>query len=90
MSTPARPHDAPPARTGPLVGAVVLLLIPLLALAAVPTYARTEPQLGGFPFFVWYQLMWVFLTACCTAAAHALVKRARPSRAPADAAGERP
>ena len=55
----------------------VLLAIPLLALLLVPIYARSGPELLGFPFFYWYQLGWVFLTAGCTHAAYAVIQRAR-------------
>jgi len=29
-------------------------------------YARTSPQLFGFPFFYWYQFAWVILSALIT------------------------
>ena len=35
-----------------------LLIVPFVALLA-PVYLKTEPALGGFPFFYWYQLAWV-------------------------------
>lgn len=80
MSTPARKTEAPPTNTALMVVAGVFLLIPLVALAAVPLYARDEPRLGGWPFFYWYQMVWVFITAACTSIAYACVKRARPTR----------
>lgn len=81
---PRRPDGVPPSNRPLLWAAGVLLLLPMIAIAAVPTYARTGPRLGAFPFFVWYQLLWVFLTAACTLSAHALIKRARGTGAPAD------
>jgi hypothetical protein len=33
----------------------------------VPWYNSVEPQLGGFPFFYWYQLAWVLISAVLTA-----------------------
>jgi Protein of unknown function (DUF3311) len=39
-----------------------LLLIPFLALLAVPLYNFRDPVLFGFPFFYWYQFAWVPLT----------------------------
>jgi hypothetical protein len=30
-------------------------------------YARATPQLWGFPFFYWYQLLWVIVGAVLTA-----------------------
>ncbi|HET6376325.1 MAG TPA: DUF3311 domain-containing protein [Methylocella sp.] len=41
----------------------LLLLIPFAGLAAVPLYNKASPDLLGFPFFYWYQLAWVPLTA---------------------------
>jgi hypothetical protein len=40
-----------------------LLLLPFAALLWVPFYNRTEPSLFGFPFFYWYQFLWVPTTA---------------------------
>jgi hypothetical protein len=40
----------------------LLLLLPYLGLLWVPLYNRKEPVLLGFPFFYWYQLVWVPLT----------------------------
>ena len=39
--------------------AAVLLMIPIVALLWVPSYAREDPELFGFPFFFWYQFLWV-------------------------------
>jgi hypothetical protein len=44
-----------------------LLLIPFIGLLWVPWYNRVEPQLAGFPFFYWYQLAWVLISALLTA-----------------------
>jgi hypothetical protein len=38
----------------------------------VPFYNHTSPMLGGFPFFYWYQLMWVPIVAILSAAAYLL------------------
>jgi hypothetical protein len=78
-------HDTvPPARTGLLVVAGVLLAIPLVALMWVGSYSRVEPRLGAFPFFVWYQFLWVFLCAGLTYTAYRIVLVARPHRPMAD------
>ncbi len=69
--------DAPPTNKALLVAAGVLLVIPVIALTWVSTYSRETPKLGGFPFFFWYQFLWVFLCAGCTYGAHRLVLAAR-------------
>ncbi|MEO7058278.1 MAG: DUF3311 domain-containing protein [Lapillicoccus sp.] len=71
-------HEAPPANKGLLAVAGVLLAMPVLALLLVSTYAKKGPTLGGFPFFIWYQFLWVFLCSGFTYAAYRIVLIARP------------
>ena len=74
-------HDTvPPARTGLLAVAGVLVLIPIVALMWVGSYSKVDPRLGAFPFFVWYQFLWVFLCSAMTYAAYRIVLVARPHR----------
>jgi hypothetical protein len=40
-----------------------ILILPYIALLWVPFYNGTEPTLLGFPFFYWYQFLWVPLTS---------------------------
>jgi hypothetical protein len=40
-----------------------LLALPYLGLCFPQIYARATPALLGFPFFYWYQLVWVILTS---------------------------
>jgi len=76
MSDPS-PHRLP---TPVAVAVAVLLAVPILALVLVPIYARTGPQLWGFPFFYWYQLLWVLICGLFTGAAYRLIERARGRR----------
>ena len=71
---------SPPANKALLSVAGVLLAIPIVALLSVNTYAKVEPTLAGFPFFIWYQFLWVFLCAACTWSAYRVVLVARPRR----------
>jgi membrane protein implicated in regulation of membrane protease activity len=41
----------------------LLLLIPYIGLLWVPFYNRLAPALFGFPFFYWYQLLFVPVTS---------------------------
>jgi hypothetical protein len=61
-----------------MVVAAVLVGIPIVALLWVDSYAKAEPTLAGFPFFIWYQFLWVFLCAACTRGAYSIVLIARP------------
>jgi hypothetical protein len=62
---------------GKMVAAGILLLIPIVALMWVPSYARETPRLFGFPFFFWYQFAWVFICSGMTWTAYKLVLAAR-------------
>ena len=75
MSRPS-PRRLPPA-TAATAG--VLLAVPILALLLVPLYARKGPELWGFPFFYWYQLLWVLICGLFTTAAHRVIQRDRRS-----------
>ncbi len=77
VQPPAPSHPSRPLPPGAMALAGVLLLIPLVALALVPTYAKDGPQLWGFPFFYWYQFLWVFLASGFTWAAYLVIARAR-------------
>jgi hypothetical protein len=37
--------------------------LPFIALLWVPFYNSVEPTLGGFPFFYWYQFLWLLITS---------------------------
>lgn len=45
----------------------LLLLLPYLGLCKPSWYARTAPVLYGFPFFYWYQFLWVVLSSAILA-----------------------
>ncbi|PYX99604.1 MAG: hypothetical protein DMG63_08330 [Acidobacteria bacterium] len=45
---------------------LLLLAIPFIALLCTPLYSRTTPVIWGFPFFYWYQLLWIPLSAAIT------------------------
>ena len=63
-----------------MVAAAALLLIPNVGLLWVGSYAKEDPVVAGFPFFIWYQFAWVLLCSGCTAAALRLFRLARPRR----------
>jgi hypothetical protein len=55
-----------PERNGERSRMLLLLLIPMLVLY-VPLYNSVEPTLFGFPFFYWFQLLWIFVSMAVTA-----------------------
>ena len=91
MSNPL-PSPEPPAprdtdgpvhrhRTPAYVVAGILLLAPFVALLWVSSYAKDKPRLWGFPFFYWYQFVWVLLASLLTYAAYRLVRGTERQRA---------
>jgi hypothetical protein len=51
-----------------------LLILPWIAVVWVPFYNKIEPVLWGFPFFYWYQLLWVLISAIITAVVYTKTK----------------
>ena len=43
-----------------------LLLVPLVFLLVPQLYNHQNPEIGGIPFFYWYQLAWVPLSVLIT------------------------
>jgi hypothetical protein len=74
------PPGRPPVLTPTRVVAALCLAAPFAALLWVSSYARTGPTIGGVPFFYWYQLLWVPLSAVLTIAAYLLVRREERQR----------
>jgi hypothetical protein len=46
---------------------LLLLLIPFIFVFWPPFYNAREPVVAGFPFFYWFQLLWIVITAIITA-----------------------
>src|SRR6202042_1004352 len=79
----AMTHPAPPPRrTGAWILVTILLLVAVLGTLIVPIYARSAPKLGSFPFFYWYQLLWVPVVALLTTICYLITTRV--ARPPAD------
>jgi Protein of unknown function (DUF3311) len=58
---PSEPPDTAPVRA-PLpwpkrILCAILVSVPVILALAVPFYQRTEPTLGGLPFFYWFQML---------------------------------
>ena len=47
----------------PVPWARLLLIVPFIAMLWVPSYNAIEPSVAGVPFFYWYQLAWVVISA---------------------------
>ena len=66
MSATNITHDSPtrgPAKPLPYVISGVLLVAAIVLPLLVPMYAHADPHLFNFPFFYWYQMMWVPICA---------------------------
>jgi hypothetical protein len=44
----------------------VLLVVEVVAVLIPSIYGRITPKLFGFPFFYWYQLLWIFISMILT------------------------
>lgn len=66
MSATNITHETPtrgPAKPLPYIISGVLLLAAIVFPLLVPMYAHAGPSLFGFPFFFWYQMLWVPICA---------------------------
>ena len=64
-----------PAKPGPYVISGILLLIAIVVPLFVPAYAFDEPRLAGMPFFYWYQMAWIPVTAALVGISYWLVTK---------------
>jgi hypothetical protein len=62
----ARQGATPPAASRAARHWYWLLLIPFVALLYPPLYAHLTPRIFGIPFFYWYQVVWLVITAAIT------------------------
>ncbi|MBT8160703.1 MULTISPECIES: DUF3311 domain-containing protein [Arthrobacter] len=74
MSTPDLPTRGP-ARPGPYIISGILLAIAIVVPLFVPAYSIDKPRLAGMPFFYWYQMLWVPVTAVMIGIAYRLVSK---------------
>lgn len=84
MSTGAD-RSRPTGGGGPILSplravAAVCIIAPFVAMLWIPSYNKTNPKLLGFPFFYWYQLLWVVITAVLVVIANEAVKRDNAAR----------
>ncbi|HEX3982919.1 MAG TPA: DUF3311 domain-containing protein [Acidisoma sp.] len=56
---PGKPHPRPSFWR-------ILLILPVIAVLAVGFFNRSAPSFLGFPFFYWYQMLWVLLCSVIT------------------------
>ncbi|MBK3623880.1 DUF3311 domain-containing protein [Streptomyces asoensis] len=83
--------ESPEVTRGPVVTPVrvaiaLCLLAPFVAMLWVGSYAKVDPTFIGIPFFYWYQMLWVPLSAVLTVTAYKLWQRDQRGRATAPAA----
>ncbi|MET7900166.1 DUF3311 domain-containing protein [Streptomyces sp. NPDC005355] len=70
-ASPGRRPVVTPSR----VAAGLCLIAPFVAMLWVGSYAKVNPTFIGIPFFYWYQMLWVPISAVLTTTAYILVRR---------------
>ena len=55
----------------------VLFLVEYAAVLWPPFYNKVEPQWHGIPYFYWYQLLWVVISAVLTGVVYLVTETAR-------------
>ena len=70
--------------------AAVCVIAPFIAVLWVPIFDKDKPEVAGFPFFFWWQLLWVAVTALLMGLAYFVVRREESARKPVAVAAEEP
>jgi Na+/melibiose symporter-like transporter len=78
-------HRAPRKHVGTWIAVTALFAAALIGTLWVPFYNYLLPAPRGFPFFYWYQLMWVPIVAILAAVAYLLSRNAQRDNAAARA-----
>ena len=63
MAPPAPPATRTAHRPAAVTAVAVMLTVTIMGSLWVPLFARSRPELAGFPFFYWYQLILVPVTS---------------------------
>jgi Protein of unknown function (DUF3311) len=58
-----------------------LLLMPCVAVVCVPMFNKLEPAWHGIPFFYWYQLLWIPLSAAVIGVVYIATRERGPGNA---------
>ncbi|CAL9456842.1 DUF3311 domain-containing protein [Streptomyces eurythermus] len=74
------PEVRPPVVTPVRVVIALCLVAPFVAMLWVGSYAKVDPTLIGIPFFYWYQMLWVLISAALTMLAYKLWQRDQRAR----------
>jgi hypothetical protein len=77
--SPGRPSVPAARRSARRIVIAILLAIAIAGTLGVPIYARPRPELGGFPFFYWYQLILVPVVALTCWLCSLLLRAGPPS-----------
>lgn len=77
---PENEISTPPRVTPARVVAAICVVVPFVAVLAVPLFNKRTPEVAGFPFYFWWQLLWVVLTAALMALAYVVVRREELAR----------
>ena len=62
--------------------AAFCVIVPFVAVLGVPIFDKDKPEVAGFPFFFWWQLLWVAVTAALMGLAYFVVRREELARRP--------
>jgi hypothetical protein len=60
--------------------AAICVVAPFVAVLWIPLYDKRKPEVAGFPFFFWWQLLWVLITAALMGLAYFVVSREDKAR----------
>lgn len=65
-------HDEEHRPVRRVLWARLLLILPFISMLWVSSYNSAEPMIAGIPFFYWYQLLWILISAVLIAIVYAV------------------
>jgi hypothetical protein len=65
-------HDEEHRPVRRVLWARLLLILPFVSMLWVASYNSAEPMIAGIPFFYWYQLLWILISAALIAFVYAV------------------
>jgi len=66
-----------PARAGKWSWWYLLFVVQFLVILWPPFYNKAEPVMFGIPFFYWFQLLWVIVSAVFTAVVYLMTRQSQ-------------
>jgi uncharacterized RDD family membrane protein YckC len=70
--------------------ALLLLVVPFIAVLYPPFYAALQPEWEGIPYFIWYQFLWAIISSVLTIIVYLIREPGEPRETPSTRGPDEP